>query len=169
MTKEKISLIFGLSLISCTTNLLENNGIKKEIQDAVKNSAIIAKKLRHNPENLGGDETTIFEPSAYFNPDPLHVADQRPIWMRKPEIAHIFLIAMIASDYGFDENSWLAFFRGFEKSKIPRIIHSANTVNESEYMKICKSYGYANCLAYSDYIKKISKLNRAETGSVVSD
>jgi hypothetical protein len=160
MIKVGILIIVRIFLISCNTNLVDNQSVKKEIQDAVKNSTIIAKNLRHNPENLGGDETSLFEPSTYFNSDPLYVADQRPIWMRKPDIAHIFLIALIASDHGFDENSWSVFFRGFEQSKRPSIIYSARNVNESEYAKICKDYSYANYLTYADYIKKISILNQ---------
>jgi hypothetical protein len=158
MIKFIETLMLGFFLTSCVSNFSEKKSLTKEIRDSVKNVTLIAKDLRYNQSNVGGDETTVYEPSTYFNPDPLNITDQRPIWMRQPQIAHIFLIAVIASDHGFNENAIRAFSHGFEKSQYPTIIKKVREIDAENYNQICEKYGYGSFLNYPEFRKKVSVL-----------
>lgn len=161
-----LSLFIGIISVGCAHKGSVRNirNFDQELQYWVKNSVLIAKDLRGNPNNEGGNETTIYNPSTYFNPDPEFVADQRPVWMRHPEKAHIFLVCVIASDHGFDQNSWSAFFKAFEQDQKTKILHAADSVGELAYTKLCIKYGYAPCLRYSEYRRKFERL-KASMGS----
>lgn len=133
---------------------------ESEMKEAVVNAVSIAKQLRDNPNNVGGNETSIYYPSTYFNPDPEFIADQRPIWMKHPKSAHFFLVCVIASDFGFDSKSYLAFFSAFNKSQATEIIINVSIIGESEYNNILQKFGCYPSLKYTSFKEKFRILSK---------
>lgn len=123
--------------------------IKNQIREAVKNVTLIGQNLRGNPNNVGGNENSVYEPSSYFG-------FQKAVWMNHPEISDICLIAIIASDHGFNKINWNSFFHGIDPSLKPEVIDKTIHASRSRYNDICINYAYGHDLPYDSYLEKVS-------------
>jgi hypothetical protein len=167
MIKKIILFVAGFILTHSCVDFSEkpsilNKKIKIEIREMVKSVTLSAKYLRGNPDNVGGNETSVYEPSSYFNPDPEYVADQRPIWMRSSDAACIFLVAIISSDKGFDSHSWSAFFHGIDQKDQNKVKEYAIDINIKNYKKICDIYSFDNPISFDLYKNKILLLGQPQ-------
>jgi hypothetical protein len=154
-----IGLFMQLLTAGCVAPSTDAKGISdREIAEDVALVAEFAAEFRDNPYNEGGDETTIYMPGTYFNPDPEHIADQRPVWMRSPEAARVFLVAIISADRGFDKRCWNAFFQGIGRAEKSGIVEYALMVKERDYIEICQKFSPHSSLSYEQYKSKVNYL-----------
>ena len=114
-------------------------------------SALNAMKLyRNNPNNEGGNENMIFEPSTYFDPS------EKPTWMKSENNSYMFIVALIACDREFGQSNWNAFFHGIGSEKRDLIRNKVYSLKEGEYIDICTSSGADSFLPYFEFKFKIN-------------
>jgi hypothetical protein len=110
----------------------------------------MGKQFRGNPNNEGGNENLVYEPSQYM-------PSSYPVWMRDPSVAHKCLVLIIANDSGFNDSNWISFFHGIRKADIPNVKKRVFSVDSREYLIISRSYPGEFVLSYDAFRSKITK------------
>jgi hypothetical protein len=153
MIKKTCITVFGFLLMACVNrnnnDIALNPELDIEIRNSVKNATLIAKDLRGRSENEGGDENMVYEPSTYFGVP-------KAVWMRRPEVAYLCLIAIIASDRDFNQSNWNSFFHGIDPTEKAGVVDLVTLVSKQKYEKICGIYASKPHLDYESYQKKLS-------------
>lgn len=127
---------------SCSTQ------VRPDIVSSVDSAVSMGLQFRDNPDNEGGNENMVYEPSEYA---PKH----RPIWMRNPSIAHECLILIIAKDKDFNESNWISFYHGINESDIPVVKSRVFGIEEPEYKRLSTAYFGDSVISFEAFRWKI--------------
>ena len=118
--------------------------IMSDIELIIRNNI----RFRDNPTNEGGNENNAYQPSAY-------IEGRKPAWMTNSTIAHICIIALIASDFNFNKNNWDSFFDGIQKADREAVRKKLNELSSMSYSKIVADYTIGPHLDYEQYRQKV--------------
>ena len=109
--------------------------------------------FRYNPNNEGGNENVVYEPSEYFN-------RELPIWMRDPSTAHECIVLIMAKDKDFNESNWISFYHGIRKSDIPLVKGRVFSVGSYLYSKLSTAYFGDSVISYEAFRSKIESFEK---------
>lgn len=140
-------IIFLIPFLLCNAC---SSSVTPEVFKGVDSALWMSKQFRDNPNNEGGNENLVYEPSQY-------VPGSYPIWMRDRSVAHACLILIIANDSGFNESNWISFFHGIRSADIQNVKSRVFNIDSREYLKISKSYPSENSIPYDAFRSKIAK------------
>jgi hypothetical protein len=147
---NQIIVVIGILMVCSCSSTDYSEYSDKAIRADVHASIRGIELYRGNLNNEGGNENSQFEPSEY----PFEA--EKPNWMKFVDSAHLFLVALISSDPGFNQSNWESFFHGYSEKAKKSIVEKISKLKKCDYKEISEKYGVRPLLSFEQFTYKIS-------------